>query len=352
MSSLWKKQQREKREREYREFRKNFIPLPPPPPEPVVAKPQRRKLIKNFTYAVSFNPDVKCGGSHQFTLTLIDYLKNKCRRVDLSSEYDLLFVVADLYNSLNYIKERKSTIKIVHRLDGLFYDHGYDAGGPRDTNQREVCKLADLIIHQSEYGKQTMQDRGIVDRKTASVVIYNGVNTSFFKAVQRDRLPNKFVLLSSNNSRLKIKRVDRLNDFVHKGIQVIHVGKKHASVSLQRDILTYNAVSMEKLNNFLSSSQAFIHTGDKDTCPNIVLQALATGLPIIYWKTSGSVQELAGKAGLAVEDFNSIDGLLQELKSNYPIYHSAAIERGKLFDIKIIGEQYLEAFRKVLYGEG
>ena len=343
MSSLWRRQQREQREKEEQELRKKLPPPPPPPlpsPPPPPPPPKPKRKITNFRFGVSFLPNASKGGSHQFVLTLLQYLKNKCAYVD--KKYDLLLVVADLYKSMP-----PKGVKVVQRFDGCFYDHGYEPGGVRDVNQREMSKVADFVVYQSQYGKDTMEDRGIVNRDKPSAIIYNGVNRSIYPPIAH-RLTPTLTILSANNSRLRIKRVDRLNEFVGYGAKIIHLGQTHPSVVLDRNIQKLKPVSAEKLNNFFATSQAFIHTGDKDTCPNVVIQALSTGLPIIYWRSSGGVPELAGNAGLAVEDYPSMKDLLQDLRDNYMTYHNNALERARLFDMRVIGQQYLDVMRGVL----
>jgi glycosyltransferase involved in cell wall biosynthesis len=50
----------------------------------------------------------------------------------------------------------------------------------------------------------------------------------------------------------------------------------------------------------LRSCDVFLNLSENDPCPNVVLEALASGLPVLY-KPSGGVPELVGECGAAVD---------------------------------------------------
>lgn len=303
---------------------------------------------KRQTICLSFYPSLKKGGSHHFIFTLMDTLKDQFNfTYNLRNKFDLLLVVADLYKSIEYIKEKKQQgTKIVHRVDGSFYHHGYAPAG-RDILQREISSLSDLIIYQSQYSKTTLEDMGIIDRDKNNIIIPNGVNRSIFNPISRT-LSHPLGLISANNSTLKIKRVERLNSFIGPNTSISYIGKHHPSVTLDSSIRRVKILSSQELSNEYLQAHVYVHTGDKDTCPNSAIEALSVGLPVIYWKSSGGVEELVRDAGLAVEDFKCINEVVESIKKDYSKFHRAALIRAQNYNIVNIAKQYSDIFRKVI----
>ncbi|MCA9407785.1 MAG: glycosyltransferase, partial [Candidatus Omnitrophica bacterium] len=91
------------------------------------------------------------------------------------------------------------------------------------------------------------------------------------------------------------------------------------------------------------------HPSEGDNCPNVVLEALSCGLPVIYHE-SGGTGEIAQPYGVALSkriDKQAIEQTLQILKKDYEIFKARIIDHQTMFSIETAGKKYLEVFNRI-----
>ncbi len=101
----------------------------------------------------------------------------------------------------------------------------------------------------------------------------------------------------------------------------------------------------------LSNADAFVLSSDSECCPMTVLEAIASGLPVVSTDVGG-IGEISGDAGLLVEKGNlqQLAEAMIEVQTNKEKYCSmknAAIEASRKFDAKHISSKYEELYIKV-----
>ena len=98
------------------------------------------------------------------------------------------------------------------------------------------------------------------------------------------------------------------------------------------------------MRDVYASAHGFIHPATKDPCPNAVIEALASGLPVFYGNEAGSSAELVSEYGIKISNANTTDDIfkfrlryqtmtdkLELNRSSYGVARSA-IEYMNIFD--------------------
>lgn len=160
------------------------------------------------------------------------------------------------------------------------------------------------------------------------IVIYNGVDTDLFHpnypepSIFKNNPISKpvFIYVGSLIERKRPRDVIKVAESV-KDATFIIIGNgdkykelKAISRSLDNVILT-GRISKEKLPSIYSNSTALLFPSVSEGCPNVVLEAMASGIPVIGYKAT-SMPELIGdnERGILVEKGN-VDKLTQATRT-------------------------------------
>lgn len=288
------------------------------------------------------------GGRHTFLSNFLTYLEKLGVSVtdDIESDYDILFVNSWVvpYASVYGAKARKTHTRVVHRIDGSALDYGRTDGA--DARQARVNLLADLTIFQSQYGKYaTTQKFKVISHD--GPVIYNPVDTkSFSPDGPRMDLAGRCKVCHVTFSTNPHKGVQSLYTLAKSNpdIDFILVGQ-YKDPPLINNVRLLGVLNRETLPKALRACDVYLTFSENEACPNTVLEALATGLPILY-KDSGAVAELVGPCGLAAEVANFRDRLEEALRRRKELSLAARVRAETLFAPDVIFPKYLEAIRK------
>jgi glycosyltransferase involved in cell wall biosynthesis len=227
--------------------------------------------------------DVPQGGMHAFFRNFRAYLARIGADVtdDLRDEYDALVVNSWVvrYRLVARAKRTRPALRVLHRIDGAAGLYGRN--GMADTRQALVNLLADVTVFQSAWGRAATLGRGIIGQD--GPVIHNAVDIARFRpdgdtAELPGRVRVAHVAFSTNARKgaavvwtLARRRPD---------VQFIMVGRYDGSPAL--DNLTFlGYVGWDRLPAVLRACDVFLTFSENETCPNSVLEALASGLPVL-----------------------------------------------------------------------
>ena len=96
----------------------------------------------------------------------------------------------------------------------------------------------------------------------------------------------------------------------------------------------------------LSKSDCFIMTSESECCPMSILEAMASGLPIISTDVGG-IKEIAGESAIFVEDKQSIVNALEKIYTDEQLRYSLGkiSEKNSLYyDSKLISIEYAKLY--------
>jgi glycosyltransferase involved in cell wall biosynthesis len=261
---------------------------------------------------------------------------------NISDPFDILFVNSWVVQAriVKRVKKARPEIRVVHRVDGSGQDYG--RSDDADIRQARVNQWADLTIFQSHYSRfSTMQKYKIITLD--GPVIYNPVNVERFRPSE-----NKFSLFTACNAAFspnrkkgtwQIGEIARQNPEVH----FVLCGR-YPPLPRLPNIELLGHLNRKELAVVMQQSHVFLNLSENDPCPNVVTEALASGLPVLY-KDSGGTPELVGDCGLPA----TIDSLRQQLKliqEKYETWATKARQRAvREFSPEIIFPQYLAAIK-------
>ena len=243
----------------------------------------------------------------------------------------------------------------------------------------------DYVIYQSEFSKQSVE-RLFGKTPVANSIIHNGVDLDVFKPAENRRNNNEAdfprILIShyfkpkkrAQQSPLIIKellkkypntKVVLVGSTFRDTMKIIKGEIARHNLEKHFDILGY--VPFEQIYEIYSKADFMLCLSYDDPCPNVVVEALACGLPVVYTNTGG-VPEIVADAGVGVDEnidlnkryiphfsykcmpqINPDDYVqaVEKLMDNYQYYHQKVSLRRDLFSIKNVAGRYMEVVEKL-----
>ena len=263
------------------------------------------------------------------------------RRLD--DAFDVLFVNswAVPYETVRAVKRERPDVRVVQRVDGAARDYGRTDDA--DDRQARVNLLADLTIFQSRYSRHSVRTKFKVIAQDGPV-IYNPVDLDRFTlAGARRDVPGRIRVANAAWSINRLKgtwQIDRLAaenpdvDFVLCG--------RYDHLADHPNVHRLGYLGRDDLAAALRSCDVFLNLSENDPCPNVVTEALASGLPVIY-RDSGGVPELAGECGIAIDGPGFRGALDQTLARREELGVAARARAERLFAPSVVFPLYLEA---------
>jgi glycosyltransferase involved in cell wall biosynthesis len=290
------------------------------------------------------------GGLYTFIANLLTFLDRQGVPYthDLEDEYDALFVNSWVvpYETVARLKRNRPRLTVTQRVDGAAQDYG--RGFDADREQARVNVLADLTIFQSEYSRFSTREKFPVIPRDGPV-IYNPVDLVRFAPQGpsydlpipggRVRLVN---VSFSTNRKKGTWRIDELAAS-HPDLHFVLCGR-YAAVAARPNVTPCGHVDRDTLSRVLRSCDLFLDLTENEACPNVVLEAMASGLPVLH-NDSGAVPELVGDGGMAHSAAPFAEAVARVLADRQTLGASARARAEALFDPAVIFPRYLDAIR-------
>lgn len=242
------------------------------------------------------------GGGFYFLQSLSAFLRSQGHGVtdQLTERYDVLFTnhwmvpLRRIFKALHF----NPCVRIVQRVDGAAQDYGRHSDA--DELQREVNQVADLTIFQSQYCRWSTRERFSVILQDGPV-IHNPVDARQFSPEgERRQLPGAVraaCVTWSTNPKKGVRSIYAVAE-ANRHIAFILCGRYPDAPPLP-NLHRLGVLGREELAATLRSCHLLLTFSEHEACPNHVLEALASGLPVLY-ADSGAMAEVVGDCGLAV----------------------------------------------------
>ena len=279
------------------------------------------------------------------------------------------------FESLKIIKQKN--IPIILNQNGVFYEAWFKGNYKKENLQNsQYYHFVDYVIWQSNFCKKA-SEKFLGPRAGKGKVLYNSVDTEkFIPRENKLQYKKRFNLLITGNVRKNnnyriltvldaLKDLIQENNFIHLIIAGFIQDKKFLLEKIVAFGLTENIHFIENYTQkdapkIYQIADAYITLTFQDNCPSAVIEALATGLPVIY-SASGGIPELVDKSsgiGLKVkEDWKEIkvpkktdiqNGILKIIENHDEMSLAARSRAIDFFDIKKWYQAHSELFDDLL----
>lgn len=243
---------------------------------------------------------------------------------------------------------------LVLRLDGIYFDTDCDFTS-QNKNILRSYKMASGVIFQSEFSKELIFK--FFGARDNCKIIHNGADLEFIESVTpmqnelTERFNNIWCCASNwyyNNNPSTPRRFKRLKENIEFFLQyapnadcLVVTGNVYAHDMVNDNRIFYvGELSTEDLFSLFKASKHFIHLASPDACPNVVVDARASGCKIIC-SSLGGTKEIAGPDALIVQEK---DWDYSPMKLNGPrsldLTNIAANCYNVSMDMRIVAQKY------------
>ena len=211
-------------------------------------------------------------------------------------------------------QDKKEDVPLIQRLDGIYFNKSQNYK-VQNYNIQKTYDISDGVIFQSNFNKALTEK--YFGKHNNNTVIHNGADTQMIDGVKPlahskiDKFENVWSCASSWRPHKRID--DNIRYFLeHSGKNdcLIVAGQKSLSrwsefvedsLYKKENIFYVGNVSVDKLISIYKRSKYFLHLAWLDHCPNVVVDARASGCQIIC-TSAGGTKEIAGDDAIIVEE--------------------------------------------------
>ena len=295
--------------------------------------------------------------------------------------FNLLYILSNSHylSENSFFKIKKKNVPIILNQNGVYYP-GWYKGDWIGMNKKmsTAYQNADYVFWQSEFCKKSA-NKFLGLREGKGEVLYNAVDTKIFypnilkqdisllKLLVTGRVENNnfyrieniiksAVLLNKLNLNFRIDFYGSIDRDNYK-----KVNKMILDLKLQGKVNVFGIYSQINAPKIYRSYDIYLIMNYMDPCPNTVIEAMSSGLPIIFSATGG-LNELVGlKAGIGLKvienwDFEPFSPLPHQIADAILIVKSKLISMGtasreralKKFDINIWINRHNLIFKTML----
>ena len=266
--------------------------------------------------------------------------------------------------------------RIVWNQNGVYYPAWCPEGWERRNVELGALRdRADYVVYQSAFC-QSSAERFLGPTRVSSAVLHNPVDTDRFVPGPKPDLQDLTLLtLDTPFWRYRLDAAIHTLALVAKHVPRVRLlipgGNTLADPQLTRearalcvrlgvaDQVEFTASYSQQLAPaVMNRAHILLHPQFNDACPNLVVEALACGLPVVYSATGG-VPELVGEAGTGVPgpvDFDTVHppdpadlaAAVMRVADRWSMYAELARAQARQFDVKKWVNEHRAIFESLL----
>jgi glycosyltransferase involved in cell wall biosynthesis len=273
--------------------------------------------------------------------------------------------------------------RLVLNQNGVAYAGWYGPGWERPNfAMHRLLKQADYVIYQSRFCKETA-DRFLGKPSCDWEILYNPVDTKLFAPLAQGAAPSGFVVLvsGSHGSWYRMQTAIESLAILRRNIPQVrmivsgrYVWRNDPADALSEARSLAGSLGVDDVVEFVGPytqaeavalfrrAHVLLHTKYNDPCPRLVVEAMASGIPVVYSATGGTPELVGDDAGVGIPgplDFDrdhppppeALAAALLQVAKNHSAFSREARHRAvRLFDVKPWLRRHEEIFKQVLKG--
>lgn len=262
-----------------------------------------------------------------------------------SNNFDILFCIDPRpnqsvdYKEVLFKKSQNPGTKLVQRIGDL----GTHGKPELFSLLRAIVRFPDVIIFPSEWARNYLSP----PENKRCHVIPNAPLQQFIIPRQSKTFPEKLNIVShhwSNNSLKGFEVYKSLDDYcISTGKATFtFIGRKPDNISLTNYVPPQD---VDGLVSKLPEHHIYVTASKQEAGANHVLEAMALGLPVLYHKDGGSINEYCKNYGVVYENFDGLIHIIENKKDELQsIANSTAYQRSS----KDMAKEYVDLFESLL----
>ena len=289
-----------------------------------------------------------CSGPNTFAYRLANKLTERGYEiVSQNFNYDIFLCFIEPTST------PRNGCKFIHRLDGIWFKpEQYET---HNRNIKWAYDNADHVIWQSQFDKNmTLKYWGTPKQGS---VVHNGIERISLNYLHpdiqkiKDTYDKIFVCSASWHRQKRLK--ENIEFYIKnrsKNDVLLVLGSNPDFIVNRADILYLGQLSHDRCLQIYSTANWFLHLAWLDHCPNVVVEALSQGCPVIC-TDSGGTKETVGENGVIIKESNQYNFELTDYDSPYNLEINKInlpniIVKNSHLDIRLICDDYEEIFTK------
>lgn len=266
------------------------------------------------------------GGPGTFQSHLMNAIRSRGHKIIFADDSALVpdvIVVVGGTKRLQWLwRCKRHGSKIVHRLDGINWRHRILPTNVKTQAlkliQNQLMRVvrdrfADYVVYQSAFARDLWHAR-YGRARCRETVIYNGTDLNLFRPRSNERKGKTVLLCVETNVMDDSATRAVLNQVPSRLISAGIVSEFHIyggipneiRMALEKRAHTYchGSVSRNEMPAVYQGASVYLSLDFNAACPNTVVEALASGVPVIGFDT-GSLKELVGSDGGCVAPYGA-----------------------------------------------
>lgn len=288
---------------------------------------------------------------------------------------DLIFIVGGTRKFFWLLRMKLKKVPIVIRLDGISWLHKKKKVSLKKYFKIEIGNyvlnfihsfIADKIIYQSRFVEMWWRNTSWRSVKNSSI-IYNGVRIPDLTIVQKNKAKyniKRLVILEGtvDYSPYAVQLLNDLSEQLPNDIKIEVYGNfenKNLISQLSKRLEYHGVISRNKVPEILLGS-VYLSLDINPACPNTVIEAMASGAPVVGFDTGALPELVKEQSGLLVPygsnpwnlnypDINSLVKAILNVFDDYTSYSLKAFGNAKRnFGINLMTMRYLNELNKLI----